>query len=195
MFHGVAGDKRRYVMALRAAGPIKWTAAGALIAAGLSSFAAEPDGQVSHSAVVLQALALVDLPYRYGGSSPSGFDCSGLVRYVFKAATGLELPRRAEDMSRVGHPIDSSELQPGDLVFFNTFRRAYSHVAIYVGEGRFLHAPARGGRVRLETLDDRYWKSRYDGARRLLEGPRGGGTKAASFRIAPVSSEVERITP
>jgi cell wall-associated NlpC family hydrolase len=139
------------------------------MAAALSAFAAEPGGRVAHSAVVQQALALIDVPYRYGGSSPSGFDCSGLVHYVFKAAAGLELPRRTEDMSRVGRPVESSELQPGDLVFFNTFRRAYSHVAIYIGEGRFLHAPARGGRVRIEPMGDRYWKSRYDGARRLLD--------------------------
>jgi cell wall-associated NlpC family hydrolase len=182
-------------MTLRAAGSVKWSAAGALIAAGLSAFAAEPGGQVPHSAVVLQALMLVDVPYRYGGSSPTGFDCSGLVRYVFKAAAGLELPRRTEEISRVGQPIGLSELQPGDLVFFNTFRRAYSHVAIYVGEGRFLHAPARGGRVRLEALDDRYWKARYDGARRPLGGARGGGAREPSFPLAAGSSEIERITP
>lgn len=143
--------------------------AGALIAAGIAA-SAEAADRAPHSAVVSQALALIDVPYRFGGSSPAGFDCSGLVRYVFRAAAGLELPRRTEDMSRVGQPVRAAELQPGDLVFFNTFRRAYSHVAIYVGDGRFLHAPARGGRVRIEALDDRYWRSRYDGARRLLAG-------------------------
>jgi cell wall-associated NlpC family hydrolase len=182
-------------MTRRASGSIKWAAAGALIAGGLASFTAETRGQVPRADVVVQALALLDIPYRYGGSSPSGFDCSGLVRYVFKVAAGLELPRRTEDMSRVGQSIGPLELQPGDLVFFNTFRRAYSHVAIYVGDGRFLHAPAMGGRVRIEALDDRYWKQRYDGARRLLarSGERGAQAVAIESPTEPV--EVERITP
>jgi cell wall-associated NlpC family hydrolase len=180
-------------MTLRAAGSIRRALAGALMAAGLAAFAGEPGGGVPHSAVVLQALALIDAPYRYGGSSPSGFDCSGLIRYVFKAAAGLELPRRTEDMSRVGQPIESSELQPGDLVFFNTFRRAYSHVAIYVGDGRFLHAPARGGRVRIEALRDRYWKSRYDGARRLLDHREKA--QAAQVRLTAEQAEMEPIRP
>jgi cell wall-associated NlpC family hydrolase len=168
MFSAVAGDERRHAMTLRVAGWINRMSAGLLIAASIAASAMAGD-RAPHSAVVSQALALIDVPYRYGGSSPSGFDCSGLVRYVFKAAAGLELPRRTEDMSRVGQPVRAAELQPGDLVFFNTFRRAYSHVAIYVGDGRFLHAPARGGRVRIEALADRYWKSRFDGARRLLD--------------------------
>jgi cell wall-associated NlpC family hydrolase len=155
--------------------------------------AAEPGAQVPRSDVVVQALALLDTPYRYGGTTPSGFDCSGLVRYVFKMAAGLELPRRTEDMSQVGQPIAPKELQPGDLVFFNTFRRAYSHVAIYVGDGRFLHAPARGGRVRIEALDDRYWKVRYDGARRLRSGERATQAVGIEYPAEPV--EVERITP
>jgi len=87
-------------------------------------------------------------------------------------------------MSLVGRAVHRSELLPGDLVYFNTFSRAYSHVAIYLGDGRFLHAPARGGRVRIEGLDDRYWKSRYDGARRLLEDDRDGLLSAISRREA-----------
>ena len=79
------------------------------------------------------------------------------------------MPRRTEDIGKVGEPITRSQLEPGDLVFFNTLSRAYSHVAIYIGDGRFLHAPARGGRVRIEALDDRYWRARFDGARRLVD--------------------------
>jgi cell wall-associated NlpC family hydrolase len=127
----------------------------------------------AHSArsdVVVQALSLLGTPYRFGGSSPqSGFDCSGLVQHVFASVLNRELPRRSEEISGVGHPVSRAELQPGDLVFFNTLRRAYSHVAIYIGEGRFVHAPARNGRVRIEGLDDRYWATRFNGARRVME--------------------------
>ena len=122
------------------------------------------------SDIVVRALTLIDTPYRYGGSTPaSGFDCSGLVRYVYNAVGARQLPRRSEDIGRVGEPITHSQLEPGDLVFFNTLSRAYSHVAIYIGDGRFLHAPARGGRVRIEGLDDYYWRARFNGARRLID--------------------------
>ena len=122
------------------------------------------------SDIVVRALTLIDTPYRYGGSTPaSGFDCSGLVRYVYNAVGARQLPRRSEDIGKLGEPITRSQLEPGDLVFFNTLARAYSHVAIYIGEGRFLHAPARGGRVRIEALDDRYWRARFDGARRFID--------------------------
>jgi cell wall-associated NlpC family hydrolase len=121
--------------------------------------------------VVVRALALLGTPYRYGGASPqSGFDCSGLVRHVFAAAVARELPRRTEEISAVGEPVARSDLQPGDLVFFNTLRRAYSHVAIYIGDGRFVHAPAGKGRVRIEGLEDGYWAARFNGARRVLDG-------------------------
>jgi len=127
----------------------------------------------AHSArsdVVVQALSLLGTPYRFGGSSPEvGFDCSGLVHHVFASVLNRDLPRRAEDISGVGHAVSRAELQPGGLVFFNTLRRAFSHVAIYIGEGRFVHAPARNGRVRIEGLDDRYWARRFNGARRVME--------------------------
>ena len=127
----------------------------------------------AHSArsdVVVQALSLLGTPYRFGGSSPDiGFDCSGLVRHVFASVLDRDLPRRAEEISAVGHPVSRADLQPGDLVFFDTLRRAFSHVAIYIGEGRFVHAPARNGRVRIEGLDDRYWAARFNGARRVME--------------------------
>lgn len=126
-------------------------------------------GASVRSDIVVRALTLIDTPYRYGGSTPDGFDCSGLVRYVYQAVAGRQLPRRSEDIGKFGESISRAQLEPGDLVFFNTLARAYSHVAIYIGEGRFLHAPARGGRVRIEGLDDRYWRARFDGARRLID--------------------------
>ncbi len=135
-----------------------------------AAVAGEPDDASVRSDIVVRALTLIDIPYRYGGSTPaSGFDCSGLVRYVYHSVAGRQLPRRSEEIGKLGETITRSQLTPGDLVFFNTLARAYSHVAIYIGDGRFLHAPARGGRVRIEALDDRYWQARFNGARRLLD--------------------------
>ena len=140
----------------------------AALDAGAALAIERPDPAV-RSDIVVRALALIDTPYRYGGSTPAtGFDCSGLVRYVYNAVAVRDLPRRSEDIGKIGEPISRSQLEPGDLVFFNTLRRAYSHVAIYIGDGRFLHAPARGGRVRVEALDDRYWQTRFNGARRVI---------------------------
>jgi cell wall-associated NlpC family hydrolase len=119
-------------------------------------------------ALVDQGLSYLGIPYRFGGSSPeSGFDCSGLVSNVFHNVLGFELPRTADGMAHAGQSISPAELQPGDLVFFNTMRRAFSHVGIYVGDGQFLHAPAAGGRVRLEELSASYWARRFTGARRI----------------------------
>ncbi len=138
---------------------------------------------VVRSDIVVRALTLIDTPYRYGGSTPdAGFDCSGLVRYVYNTVAARQLPRRSEDIGKLGEPITRSQLEPGDLVFFNTLRRAYSHVAIYIGDGRFLHAPARGGRVRIEALDDRYWQARFNGARRML-GAIPNQTPRAALRV------------
>lgn len=118
--------------------------------------------------IALRALAHLGVPYRHGGDDPSrGFDCSGLVRYVFRNALGVELPRRSDEIGRAGRAVDRDRLQPGDLVFFNTLGRAFSHVGIYVGDGRFVHAPARRGQVRVDSLDERFWSARFDGARRF----------------------------
>jgi cell wall-associated NlpC family hydrolase len=115
-----------------------------------------------------RALDLVGIRYRRGGSSPeSGFDCSGFVSHVFREGLGLYLPRSAREMSRTGEPVAKDQLQPGDLVFFNTMRRTFSHVGIYLGDSRFLHAPRTGGRVRIEDMRERYWVKRFNGARRL----------------------------
>jgi cell wall-associated NlpC family hydrolase len=143
--------------------------AAALLCHDAGSVEREREDASVRADIVVRALTLIDTPYRYGGSTPaSGFDCSGLVRYVYQMVAGRQLPRRSEDIGKFGESISRSQLEPGDLVFFNTLARAYSHVAIYIGEGRFLHAPARGGRVRIEALEDRYWRARFDGARRFI---------------------------
>jgi len=118
--------------------------------------------------VALRALSFIGVRYKWGGNSPdSGFDCSGLIRYVFGQVTGKSLPGNAKEISQVGESVDRSELRPGDLVFFNTLRRPFSHVGIYLGESRFVHAPSRGGSVEIVDMSERYWQSRYNGARRL----------------------------
>jgi cell wall-associated NlpC family hydrolase len=117
----------------------------------------------------LFALSLVGIDYRYGGESPDrGLDCSGLIRYVFQHVTGVTLPRTAQELSRIGKDIRAADLEPGDLVFFNTRRFAFSHVGIYLGNDRFIHAPSRGGEVGVASLGSAYWQKRYNGARRLV---------------------------
>jgi cell wall-associated NlpC family hydrolase len=119
--------------------------------------------------LVIHALSLIGVKYKWGGNNPeAGLDCSGLVRHVFNEVTGLVLPRDSRAMSKVGAAVDPSELQPGDLVFFNTLRRPFSHVGIYIGDDRFVHAPRRGREVEVSALRDSYWKKRFNGARRLL---------------------------
>jgi cell wall-associated NlpC family hydrolase len=118
--------------------------------------------------VVVGALNLIGVRYRWGGSSPdSGLDCSGFVRYVFQDTLGLALPRRAEEMSRVGEKVRMSDLKPGDLVFFNTMRRTFSHVGIYIGDNKFVHSPSTGSTIRVDDMDDAYWEKRFTGARRV----------------------------
>lgn len=115
-----------------------------------------------------QALEYLGIRYKRGGSSPeTGFDCSGFVRYVFAETLGLELPHNAKAISQNGERVEKTELMPGDLVFFNTMRRAFSHVGIYLGNNQFIHAPRSGARVRIEDMTDRYWSRRYNGARRV----------------------------
>jgi cell wall-associated NlpC family hydrolase len=120
--------------------------------------------------VILQGLKLVGVRYRFGGNDEdSGLDCSGFVRLVFKDTIGTSLPRTAREMSEMGQKIDTSQLKPGDLVFFNTMRRAFSHVGIYLGDNHFLHAPRTGAEVRIENMDSSYWMNRYNGARRIID--------------------------
>ena len=120
------------------------------------------------SEALLQALMALGIDYRPGGSSPvTGFDCSGLVAHVYRQAWGLRLPRNSLQQSQTGTPVGLGDLQPGDLVFYDTLNRPYSHVGIYLGDGRFVHAPRSGARVRVESLKSTYWSARFNGARRL----------------------------
>ena len=119
--------------------------------------------------LLFKALSLVGVRYRPGGSTPeTGFDCSGYVCYLFREVMSMSLPRTSDAMVRHGENIPRSALKPGDLVFFNTMRRPYTHVGIYLGEDRFVHAPSSGGQVRTESLNERYWVKRWDGARRMV---------------------------
>jgi cell wall-associated NlpC family hydrolase len=131
---------------------------------------AEPPASAGpeRSEALLQTLLALGLDYRHGGGShATGFDCSGLVAHVYREAWGIRMPRTSLEQSRRGVPVKLAELEAGDLVFYNTLNRPYSHVGIYVGDGRFVHAPKSGARVRVESLRSAYWMQRFDGARRI----------------------------
>ncbi|TEA71506.1 NlpC/P60 family protein [Pollutimonas harenae] len=120
------------------------------------------------SALASTALSVLGIKYRYGGETPdTGFDCSGLVTYAAEKSLGLKLPRQSAQMARLGTSVKRNELKKGDLVFFNTRGRRFSHVGIYLGDRKFVHAPRTGSVVRIESMDIAYWKKRYNGARRL----------------------------
>ncbi len=119
--------------------------------------------------LVMTAMNYLDLRYRRGGNSAeTGFDCSGFTRHVFASVLGLTLPRRSAEQAQETAlaPVDKHELQPGDLVFFNTLKRTFSHVGIYIGDGKFIHSPRTGQAVRIEDMRESYWARRFDGARR-----------------------------
>jgi cell wall-associated NlpC family hydrolase len=128
-----------------------------------------PSDPAAASSVLMRALGLVGTPYRYGGNTPeSGFDCSGLVTYVYRDMLALNLPRTSRELAAIQGPkIATDRLTAGDLVFFGS-KGNVSHVGIYVGEGRFVHAPSTGGTVRLDNLDGPYWRNHYTGAKRVL---------------------------
>lgn len=120
------------------------------------------------SDLVVNAMGFLGVPYRRGGNSAeTGFDCSGFVRAMYEQTIGLVLPRRADEQAAATQVIDHSDLKPGDLVFFNTLRRTNSHVGIYMGDGKFIHAPNSRGKVRIERMDNRYFAARFEGARTL----------------------------
>ncbi|NDP39542.1 MAG: C40 family peptidase [Rhodoferax sp.] len=130
--------------------------------------------QVRHSVglkaseLVFTSMGFLGVPYRRGGNTAeTGFDCSGFVRAMYQQSIGLILPRKAEQQAAATETIQRADLQPGDLVFFNTLRRAFSHVGIYVGDGKFIHSPKPGAHVRVESMGVAYWNHRFDGARRV----------------------------
>jgi hypothetical protein len=131
------------------------------------------------SDLVVNAMGYLGVPYKRGGTGSSGFDCSGFVRAMYEKTLGLVLPHNAKAQAAATEKIDRHELQPGDLVFYNTLRKAFSHVGIYIGDGKFIHSPRSGGEVRIENMSDAYWVKRFNGARRVnLEA----GTTDAKLR-------------
>ena len=130
------------------------------------------DTSVGSEDISIAAVGLVGVPYRYGGHNPkAGFDCSGLIGYVYLKSANIKLPRTIQEMSSKGKNIDDQAPAPGDLVFFNTTGEKYSHAGIYVGKGRFVHAPSSGGTVRLEQIESPYWSNRFTEVRRLVVNP------------------------
>lgn len=132
-----------------------------------------------------KSFSFLGIRYLHGGDGPSdgGFDCSGLVKKVFSDALGLNLPRTAAEMAKLGNSVNKEELKPGDLVFFNTMRRAFSHVGIYLGENRFVHAPSTGGVVRVESMDTAYWAKRFNGGRRLAPDAQAAALSPADIAV------------
>lgn len=136
--------------------------------ATLSPQSPPPSPAVDRSEALLQALAALGVDYRKGGRSPvTGFDCSGLVAHVYHEAYGIRLPHTTRAQSERGVAVTLAELRAGDLIFHDTQDRPYSHVGIYLGDGRFVHAPKAGAQVRIERLDSGYWRKRFNGARRI----------------------------
>ena len=136
-------------------------------------------GQASE--LVVNAMGFLGVPYKRGGNSAeTGFDCSGFVRAMYEQTVGLLLPRRADQQAAATQVIDKKELQPGDLVFFNTMRRNFSHVGIYVGDGKFIHSPRSGSEVRVEDMGVAYWKRRFNGARRVTSTEGASSTVQAA---------------
>ncbi|CAG9181850.1 C40 family peptidase [Cupriavidus respiraculi] len=162
---------------------------------GLLSSMMNSTSQVANKAgdLVMNALGLIGVRYRFGGNSPeSGLDCSGFVRYVFNDTFGFMLPRRSVEISRVGTTVASEDLRPGDLVFFNTMRHTFSHVGIYIGDNKFVHAPSTGAKIRVDDMRASYWVSRYNGARRIDDVQQAGG---GSGGLGNVVETLKRFDP
>ena len=120
------------------------------------------------SDLVVNAMGFLGVPYRRGGNTvESGLDCSGFTRLVFLDSNGIDLPRTAAEQAQLGTKVSADELKPGDLVFFNTMKRAFSHVGVYMGDGKFIHAPRPGKSIRVDDMRSAYWEKRFNGARRV----------------------------
>lgn len=137
------------------------------------------------SELVVAAMGSLGVPYRRGGNTfESGYDCSGFVRALYQQTAGLMLPRQAAQQAAATQQIERAELQPGDLVFFNTMNREFSHVGIYVGDYKFIHSPKPGAAVRIEDLRVNYWNRRFDGARRVLAQSAPAGATMSNSTIS-----------
>jgi cell wall-associated NlpC family hydrolase len=189
----------RRILALALAGWIACVTAAPNTASTDDNTSAEPAGDpIANYAspgddavgdMLLQAVSLLGVAYRFGGSSPStGLDCSGFIQYVFKKSLKVNLPRTAAEMARVGRSVDRGELTPGDLVFFNTRGFSYSHVGIYLGNGKFIHSPRTGKTIEVSSLSESYWVSHYNGARRVTRTA-GAAPAADSSAAADVPSD------
>lgn len=176
-----------FIAALAACPPVLAAEITAENTAQLQQESSSDGWQARAHEILMSAFSLTGVKYKWGGSSPeTGFDCSGFVRYVFQQAANLTLPHGARALSQLGQKIPLDQLRPGDLVFFNTLKSAFSHVGIYVGDGRFIHAPSSGGGIHIVNMDEEYWSKRFNGARRIE--PDQSGTAAASAE-EPASAE------
>jgi cell wall-associated NlpC family hydrolase len=148
-----------------------------------------PTQQDAMGDLIVHALSLIGVRYKYGGNTVEGFDCSGFVRHLFQSAFQFNLPRSAKEISTMGNEVSLDQLVPGDLVFYNTLRRQFSHVGVYIGEGRFVHAPSKGKSVEIVQMKDSYWKKRFNGARRLVSVVSEFGPAASLQKITRTEAE------
>jgi cell wall-associated NlpC family hydrolase len=163
-------------------------AAGATVSSASETKAAAPVDFTQ--SLVIEALGLIGVTYRWGGNSPeTGLDCSGFIRYVFQQALNIALPHNAFAISRLGEDVDRDALKPGDLVFFNTLGRKFSHVGIYLGDDRFIHSPSRGSKIQVVSMKEAYWQKHYNGAKRVNQDT----VSERSPKLAQLMSE-ERAT-
>lgn len=150
--------------------------------------------------VLLQAMSLMGIAYRFGGTNPNtGFDCSGFIRYIFQRSIGVNLPRTAAEQAKIGRSVERSELKPGDILFFNTRGFANSHNGLYLGNGRFVHAPRTGKNIEIANLGSSYWATRYNGARRVTRSNAYAGNLrdevVSRKKIEVAASSVENNSP
>jgi cell wall-associated NlpC family hydrolase len=168
----MTGRRQRSLLIAAAASLVVAACGGLSVAPGSALPGSERRLGISDRArdeVVIFALGLIDTGYRFGGKNPeAGLDCSGMVSYVFSHAAGIHLTGSAANIARKGHLVSPDEMRPGDLVFFNTLHRSHSHVGIYIGDGRFIHAPSSRGRVRTDRLSNKWFARRFEEARSYL---------------------------
>jgi len=156
----------------QAPAPVAKTGAGSTASPAAAGTASGDDGRINDKAydVVLFALGLIETGYRFGGKNPeAGLDCSGMVSYVYRKSADMQLGGSAADLARQGKPVPAARLRPGDLVFFNTSNRPYSHVGIYIGDDRFVHAPNSRGKVRTESLKKGWFAARFEEGRTYFD--------------------------